>query len=85
MRRRIIRCFLDQTARQRLGLLETTFAQGGERCADCLGAPSLIVRSRLDHVNVPPACSKPCGIRDAAEAERNHCHPGDRALRRVPE
>lgn len=62
MRRRVIRRIIDQRASQRPCLLDTTFAQCGERRVDCLGTPSLVVRRLWVHGGSPQVFFKTIGI-----------------------
>jgi hypothetical protein len=54
MRRGVIRRIIDQRASQRSRVLDTTFAQRGERCVDRLGTPPPVVRRLCVHVRWPP-------------------------------
>jgi hypothetical protein len=62
MRRGVIRRIIDQRVSQRPRLLDTIFAQCGERRVDRLGAPPLVVRRLWVHVRLPPAFSRSSGL-----------------------
>jgi hypothetical protein len=54
----VVRSLIEERLGERLGLLDMTFAQCGERCVDCIGAPALVVRRLRVHVKLPPAFSR---------------------------